>query len=183
MTYQDQQTAFDQRAHACYVEAASALSPSMQGRLRAARRTALATPARRRTEARGQRPWPLLPVGAVAAGLLAVAVGLRWQPNGESYGPAPAGMSAAQQPPGSDQATRKPGPRSSTPPDVAATPATAPGQPEATATTQAADAALAGVRSTDDKPLLMLDEDPDFYLWLGGDDPLPVNAEPGHDPT
>jgi hypothetical protein len=31
--------------------------------------------------------------------------------------------------------------------------------------------------------LLMLDEDPDFYLWLGGDDALPANAEPGHDPT
>jgi len=182
MTYQDQQTAFDQRAHACYIEAASALSPSLRGRLRAARRTALGTPARSWTEARRQRPWPLLPIGAVAAGLLAVAVGLRWQPGGESSGPAPAGMSAAQQSTSTDQASRKPGLRS-TPSDVTAAPATAPGQPEAAATTHAADASLAGVRSTDDEPLLMLDEDPDFYLWLGGDDALPVNAEPGHDPT
>lgn len=29
----------------------------------------------------------------------------------------------------------------------------------------------------------MLEEDPDFYLWLGGDDALPANLEPSHDRT
>ena len=182
MTYQDQQSAFDQQAHACYVEAAAALSPAMQGRLRAARRTALATPAGSRIETRRHRPGPLLPVGAVAAALLAVAVGLRWQPGVESPGPAPVGMSVAQQSSGTDQTSQKPGVHGS-PPDVVARPATAQARPDPASTAQGADAALAGVRSEDSEPLLMLDEDPDFYLWLGGDDALPANAEPGHDPT
>jgi hypothetical protein len=182
MTYQDRQEAFDQHAHACYLEAASALSPAMQGRLRAARRTALATAAPgRRHVRRWSWPWPVLPVGAVAAALLAVAVGLRWQPGGES-GPIPAGMSAAQST-SADQARQEPDLRStrSDPPEPALADS---GRPEpAPAASQTPDAALAGVRSKDDDALLMLDEDPDFYLWLGGDDALPANAEPGHDPT
>lgn len=179
MTYQDQRAAFDQQAHACYVEAASALSPAMQGRLRAARRTALATPAGSRIGTRRPGPWPLLPLGAAAAALLVVAVGLHWRPGGESSSPALADMSAAQQSGSVDPAGQKRG----TPSAVAATPATAAVQPATTSAAPAAEASLAGVRSAEDEPLLMLDEDPDFYLWLGGDDALPANAEPGHDPT
>ena len=182
MTYQDQRDAFDQHAHACYLEAASALSPAMQGRLRAARRTALATAAPGLRDVRRWRwPWPVLPVGAMAAALLAVAVGLRWQPGGGT-GPMPAGMSAAQSN-SADQVRQEPDPRStrSDAPDPALADAERP-EPAPT-TSKTAGAALAGVRSKDDDALLMLDEDPDFYLWLGGDDALPANAEPGHDPT
>lgn len=180
MTCMDRQAEWDQQAHACYVEAASALSPAMQGRLRAARRTALAIAAGRRDVARRQRPWPLLPVGAVAAALLAVAVGLRVQPAGESSSPALADMSAARQSTSADPASHRHGRSCTASSGLAATPT----EPRDPATpTQAADAALAGVRSAEDGPLLMLDEDPDFYLWLGGDDALPANAEPGHDPT
>ena len=45
------------------------------------------------------------------------------------------------------------------------------------------DATLAGVPSEDEAMLLMLEEDPDFYLWLGSDNALPANLEPSHDPT
>ena len=178
----DLQGAFDQQAHACYVEATSALSPAMQGRLRAARRAALAAPARHRVQVRWQGPSPLLPVGAAAAALLAVAVGLHWQPAGESSSPRLADASVVRQSGHSDPASQKHG-RSSAPSDAAATPEPAAARASAASTAQDADAALAGVRSADDEPLLMLDEDPDFYLWLGSDDALPANAEPGHDPT
>ncbi|MCJ0825388.1 hypothetical protein MQC88_05365 [Luteimonas sp. 50] len=178
MTYQH--GAFDQHAHASYVEAASALSPAMQGRLRAARRTALATPAGKRVQARRQRPSPLLPAGAVAAALLAVAVGLHWQPAGESSSPALVDLSAAQQASRADPDSVK---RGTTPSDITGMPAAAPVEPSAASPAAGADAALAGVRSMEEQPLLMLDEDPDFYLWLGGDDALPANAEPSHDPT
>ena len=94
MTLADPSDAFDRRAHASYRQAADALSPAMQGRLRAARRTALAGATARPASSR-RLAWQALPVAAVAMALFAVAIGLRWQPGGND-GSIPASPQVAQ---------------------------------------------------------------------------------------
>ena len=140
----------DQHARALYRAAAATLSPTMQGRLRAARRTAQAgapAPARRMHAL-------AVPIAGLTAAVMALAVGLRLQapdrPDGRRLEDAAA-----------TSATRPA--------------ATAPGRPAQSTPTQQA--------SNDETLLPMLDEDPDFYLWLGSDDALPATLEQSHDPS
>lgn len=147
----NRQASFDQRARARYHDAAAALSPAMQGRLRAARRTALAgTAVAGRHVAR-----PLsMPIAAMAAAVLALAFGLRLQAPDRATGP------------GREDAAV---PVATTPPTIE------PGRPARPAPAQ---------QVGDQETLLsMLDEDPDFFLWLGSDEPLPATLEQRHDPS
>lgn len=188
MTGQSQQDEFDRQARAHYRNAASTLSPAMQGRLRAVRRTALATVSRQRDTRKHPSWWSAVPVAAMAAAVFAVAIGLRWERGGEAE-VAPAGVSDVQSVADQavvdqavvDQVVVDQG----NPQSDAIEPAVM--DPDALDTasmdSQAPDATLAGLQTEVDTMLLMLDEDPDFYLWLGGDDALPASLEPSHDPT
>ena len=140
----------DQQARALYRAAAASLSPAMQGRLRAARRTAQAgapAPARRMHAL-------AVPIAGLTAAVMALAVGLRLQaperPDGRRLG----GAAATSAIPSA---------------------ATAPGRPAQSAPIQ-----QVGI---DETLLPVLDEDPDFYLWLGSDDALPASLEQRHDPS
>jgi|GEM_PF-229877 len=144
------QERFDQQARARYRDAAAALSPALQGRLRAARRNALAgTTATGRNRARP----PAMPIAAMVAAVVALAFGLRMQ------------------------TPVRPGDR---PVETRAISATQPAAPEPAPPAQAAPTQQASNHET---LLPMLDEDPDFYLWLGSDDALPATLEPRHDPS
>jgi hypothetical protein len=81
---------FEQRARALYHEAAHRLDPATAGRLRAARRTALAAA---QAPAPHHRMRTLLPVGALAA--VALAALMVWQPLQHEAVPATAVTSAA----------------------------------------------------------------------------------------
>ena len=174
MTLADPSDAFDRRAHASYRQAADALSPAMQGRLRAARRTALAGATARPASSR-RLAWQALPVAAVAMALFAVAIGLRWQPGGNDGFPPQVAQSAAG--PADDAEAGHPRSDPRDPATEAATTIHATGAP------QAAEPALAALSADADSSLLMLEEDPDFYLWLGGDDASAAGTEQDHDPT
>lgn len=149
----NRQASFDQRARARYHDAAAALSPAMQGRLRAARRTALAgTAVAGRHVAR-----PLaMPIAAMAAAVLALAFGLRLQAPDGASGQVPENEAV---------------PVATTPPIIE------PGRPSRPAPVEQ-------VGDGETETLLsVLDEDPDFYLWLGSDEPLPATLEQRHDPS
>ncbi|MCA1713809.1 MAG: hypothetical protein LC715_01315 [Gammaproteobacteria bacterium] len=140
----------DQRARALYRAAAATLSPTMQGRLRAARRIAQAD-----ASAPARRVHALaVPIAGLTAAVMALAVGLRLQtpdrPDGQKL---------------EDAAV------------------TSPTQPAAAAPGRPAQSVPIRQVSNDETLLPMLDEDPDFYLWLGSDDALPATLEQRHDPS
>ncbi len=81
-------TEFEARARQLYRHAASDLDTHMAARLRAARRDALQGD----TTARHRQRW-MMPAGAVAAGVLAVAV--FWQPLRTAQTPPPHGATAS----------------------------------------------------------------------------------------
>lgn len=218
MTGLDQQGAFDQQARAQYHHAASTLSPALQGRLRAARRTALAkgNAAGRRGARRepGTRQWPVLPLAAMAAAVFALAIGLRWPRGADSGQGSPPGTSGAPAvavqtvvDPGNPQLDAgKPDVPDPVVPDVdlpdtvtpdavvsdadvpdTGVPDTVTADPAATERVavepQVTDTSRPNLSPEVDPALLVLEEDPDFYLWLGEDDALPASLEPAHDAT
>ena len=176
MPLADPNDAFDRQAHASYREATDALSPTMQGRLRAARRTALAGATARPASSR-RLARQAMPIAAVAMALFAVAIGLRWQPGGND-GSIPASPQVAQAT--ADPADAKAGHPQADPRDPAAEATTA---IHATGAPQAAEPALAALSADADSSLLMLEEDPEVYLWLGSDDASAADTEQDHDPT
>ena len=112
--------AFDDAARAHYREAAATLPLALQGRLRAARRAALAGPS-------AASAWRLaMPLAAMATAVFALGIGLRMH--------APPVTPAAT---GAGTVATRPAIPSAAPP----------GDAEAS--------------------LLTLEDDPDFYLWLG----------------
>lgn len=154
---------FDRRARARYHEAAATLPPSLQGRLRAARREALQAG---QTRHRTPRRWPVaLPAALAMAAVLVLVVGVR--------GPQP--QQAAPDPQTEVAATDTPDPHGEVA-DTAVPPAI-----EA----MDVDPALAAASLADemDADVLIYEHDPDFYLWLGGDDAPPAALEQRHDPT
>ena len=156
---------FDQRARACYREAAATLPPSLQGRLRAARRAALQP-----GQAGGRAPhrWPVAMPAALTVAMavaLVLAIGL--------HGP----RQPQDAPPQTEVAgTAAQDPRA----DGTGTPA-----PPAVEEAMDADPALVAASLADDVDTdeLIYEHDPDFYLWLGDDDMLPATLEQDHDPT
>lgn len=152
---------FDNHARTQYRRAAESLAPAMQGRLRAARRTALNGAANEVTQ--GKRTSAFAPIAAIAAAAFALAIGLQLHESPRQHsGPTENTYVDSGQPaPDALPATREPSPE------------------------QAPDAPLAmpeTIAQIDD-PALLLEEDPDFYLWLGSDDVLPMFQEQDHDPT
>lgn len=140
----------DLHARALYRAAAATLSPTIQARLRAARRTAQAG-----APAPARRVHVLaVPVAGLAAAAMALAVGLRLQAPDRPDGQRPEAAAATS---------------------AARPAATAPGRPAQSAPIQQV--------GNDETWLPMLDEDPDFYLWLGSDDASPATLEQRHDPS
>ena len=109
--------------------------------------------------------------------LFAVAIGLRWQPGGND-GFAPTSPQVAQT--SVDPTETKSGDPQADPRNPATEAATA---IQATDAPPAAEPALAALSTDADSTLLMLEEDPDFYLWLGSDDASAAGKEQDHDPT
>ncbi len=146
---------FDQQARAHYRDAASMLSPALQGRLRAARRTASAGAwqAAQDKPARRHGYWQALPIAVVAASVFALAIGPRLERGTD---------------PSTEPMANSAGPSIASP---------------HVADEQSVGPLRASAPVLDETLLLMLDEDPDFYLWLGSDDPLPATLEPRHDPS
>ena len=128
------------RAH--WLEAADALTPPMQGRLRAARRTALsaAVPVTR-------APRGLLWIGLPATGLAAFFAIALLVSRGDGVPVAPVTADAS----------------SVVGTDVAA--------------------AASGAPEPENFEGLTFEDDPDFYLWLAGDEPRAIHREMTDEPT
>ncbi len=131
---------FDRTMREQYRLAAERLTPALLGRLRAARRTALAGGVAPHRQRHGLRLFAM-PVAALAVAAFALAIGVRMH-----------------------------GQEARTTPDV----------PRVASSEQASATASDRLASEEKTPVLMLEEDPDFYLWLG-EDPLPAALEQTHE--
>lgn len=155
---------FDQRARASYHEAAATLPPSLQGRLRAARREALQVG---HGERRAPIRWPVaMPAALAVAVVLAFVIDLR--------GPRP-----AQTPPAQTSLDRQVEVTDTAAPPAMDAANIGPALPAASG----ADSMAADGMATDGMvaEVLIYEHDPDFYLWLGSEDALPAVLEQGDD--